>query len=322
MAVNSQTLDYDNLVVSTMAMRLPKIKAQVLKEHKVLALLTKNKETSGMGRQIEVDLEYGENNTVDYLSSIESEISVTDQQHLTKAYFTPALLAGVVKWNAEEKAQNSSKEKYIDLMKVKERRIKATFRRKLAQGLYGTGANRTTNGLGMYVPTAVGSNTVGGISEATAPWWRSQVRTSSGSFAANGIFGSANDYVLNGIINCTDEEMPDLIISDTTVFEYAHKSFGSDVRYVSNDTFGNIGKMELRYQGTRWVWDKDCDAATMFILHTGDFIFVTTAGMDFTPTPVMTPDKQPWVRYVAYLSRHQLVVNRRMLHMRLSGWAA
>lgn len=322
MPLPTQSLTFDNMVVSTLQKRSSKLAVQALMEHRVLAELTKNKESTGFGgpNDIVVPLEYGENSTVGYLDSIESEVTVTSQEHLTAARYTPSLLAGVTKWNEEEKTQNQSKEQFINLMEVKERRLKATFRRILAQNLYGDGTGRRTNGLAMYVPSSVGSNTVGGIAEASYSFWKSQVRASCGSFAANGIFGTANDYVLNAFINCTDETQPGLIVSDNLVFEYAHGKFGQAVQYFNNEQFGAVGKMELRYQGTRWVWDKDCDSATMFILHPEAFAWYTTPGMDFSMTPVMTPPKQPWVRFTATIIKHQLTCNQRMLLARLSGW--
>ena len=318
----TQTLTYDNLVTSTMAARATQVKEQVLKEHKAWAELSKRRKTSGMGHQIEVPVEYGENNTVGYLDSIEDEITVTDQQHLTLARYNPSLLAGVVKWNEEEKAQNSGKERFINLMEVKERRLKATFRRILSQNLYGDGSGKKTNGLAMYVPTAVGSNTVGGLAEATYAWWKSQVRASGGSFAANGIFGATTDYVLNMFIACSDDTMPDLLLSDATVFEFAHRNFGQDVAYHNNKNFGTIGKLELMYQGVRWVWDKDADAATLFFLHTDSFILYETPGMAMNQTEVMTPPNQPWVKFIAFIYRHQLACDKRMLNGRISAWTA
>lgn len=315
--------DLDNVYSATLAEMSSEVTGQLLTENPIIAELTKNVKTGGMGKWIEFRLRYGRNPNAKFFVSSSDTINLTSTQVLTTAYVEPSLLVIPVKFDDIERKQNSGAEQIVDLAGEYLEQAKETGQSILAENLYGDGASKTTMGLGAWVPQTVGSNTVAGISESSASWWQSYSRTSAGSWAANGYLGTSNDYMVNAYLRLSDgSKKPNLIISDDSTFEKFHRTLGQQVRYISQSAFGEIGKLELQFLGSKYLHDKNADADTTFMLHTDDFEWHVTEGMNFDTSDVRRVDKQPFVSYVVMALRHQLVCKRRNLQGRISGWTA
>lgn len=325
MPLPSQTEEFDDVVTSTLQYYVPGEFDQSIQSHPILSVMMANKTESGMGKQVEFIVTYGDNNSVDWVTSSTQKYTFSSNPVMTKGKITPKLLTGAVVFSQEEKEQNSGDEQIANLADARLRQLRATFDRKLAVAFYSNGTvngKPSLNGLKYWVPTNPGALTVGGLSESTFAFWASKSRTSAGAWATNGWFGSANNYPLNMYINTTDGgRRPKLIISDHGTLQVFLNALGTNIRYISQDTLGKIGNIDdISFMGTRYVWDKDCDSGTMFFLHPEDWFFVVSPGMNFTTLPMDRIPDQPLMSYVFMSLRCQLICTTRWRQGRISGW--
>lgn len=322
---SSYTKEFDDITTATNASVIPGLVNQVLLDHPIYAELAapERRMTSPFAQnRAEVKVRAGRNNSVKFFSSATAEVDLFDQQHMTSAWFEPAILGGAVVYTDVEKEQTEGRDGIISLQRVKMETLEETFKEVISQNLYGDGSAGTTLGLGALVPVSPGSYTVGHLSEASYPFWVPYYEGNCGSWPSFGYFGSTGDKVITLINTCSDgTTAPDLLVTDQATWERFHRSLGSKVQYVSNDSFGNIGKLTLRILGTKLIWDKECDANTLFALHTKWFSLVSSPGMNMRVSQTRYLDRQPMVSYNFVVWRHQMIIKRRNLQGRTDGWA-
>lgn len=325
-ALSTLTEQWDSAAVLLMAKRAPGLAKQTIDSNPLTEAMVQKDITSMMGKRIEVPLEIGRNPNVTYLQSFDAQMEIVPTEVAAMAIYKPALLACPIKFNDYEKKLATSPEAFDSVITLRENQARRSMAEMLNQFLYGSGAGGVTLGLGAYIPTSVGSNTVGTISETTAPFWRSQVRTGAGSWAANGHNGTANDYMLNMWIttseNATGTGQNRLLVADTSVFEYYSANESQKIRIISNDPgLGGVYQNALTYRGTPIVFDKMCDPGTVFFIDKNSFQWYVAPGMNMDVSPMMRAGStQPFVSFVVLTLFHQLVNNRRQLNGKITGW--
>ena len=325
-AISTLTQNWDTAAVLLMAKRAPGLAKQTIDDNPLVEGVTTKEITSMMGLRIEVPLEIGRNPNAGYLSSFDAMVEIVPTEVAAMAVYKPSLLHCPLKFNAYEKKLATSPEAFANVITIRENQARRTMAEMLNQALYGTGANLKTMGLGAYVPTTVGSNTVGTISETNAPFWKSQVRTGAGSWAANGHNGTANDYMLDMWITCSSSATgakgsPDLLVADTSVYQYYSANEGQKIRIISNSPgLGGVYENSLTYRGKPIVFDKMCDAGTVFFLHKDAFSWYVAPGMNMDVSPMLPVSNQPYVSYCVLTLFHQWVCERRNLLGKITGW--
>lgn len=326
-AISTLTEQWDSAAVLLMAKRAPGLAKQTIDDNPLTEAVVQKEITSMMGKRIEVPLEIGRNPNVTYLQSFDAQMEIVPTEVATMAVYKPSLLACPIKFNDYEKKLATSPESFDSVITLRENQARRSMAEMLNQFLYGAGANGVTLGLGAYIPTTVGTNTVGTISESVAPFWRSQVRTGAGSWALNGHNGTAQDYMLNMWITCSSSSNgakghPDLLIADTSVFEYYSASESQKIRIVSNSPgLGGIYENSMTYRGVPIVFDKMCDPGTVFFLHRNAFSWYVAPGMNMDVSPMMRAgSNQPFVSFVVLTLFHQWVCERRQLLGKITGW--
>lgn len=325
--VLSQT--WDNAAVATLAKRAPALAKNSLDRHPFLNEIAVNPITSGMGLRIEIGLEIGRNTSAAYLTSPDARMELVDQTVATMAVYRPSLLACPVKFNRVEKVQNSGKERFVNLMKLKSNQALRTMKEIIAVNLWGKGENLKTLGMGAFVPQDPTTGIVGGINRATNKYWQSQ-QQNIGSWATNGHLGSSNDLPFNLWLRCTDgDKEPDISIWDQNTYERYHRSLGGLVRYVNQDAPGKIlgdgvgyPRTNLMYQGKPAVLDKKADTDQFTFLHKDTFQWWVAPGMNFEPTDMLTLPTNPLVTFVVLVLFHQLTNNMAMINGRGHSVAA
>ena len=323
-AISTLTQNWDSYTIAIMAERAPTLAKQTIEDNPLLEAATQKEISSAMGLRIEVPLEIGRNPNAGYLQSFDAMMEIVPTEVAAMAVYKPSLFACPIRFNAGEKKINDSN-KYADLIDLRMNQARRTTAEIINQNLYGTGANLKTIGLGAYIPTTVGSNTVGTISEANAPFWKSQVRTGAGSFAANGHNGTANDYMLDMWITCSSSATgtkgaPSKLVADPLVFQYYSASEGQKIRILSSDKIGGIYENSLTYRGVPMLFDKMCDPATVFFLHDDAFSWYAAPGFNMDVSPMRPVANQPYVDYCVITLFHQWVCNRRNLLGKITGW--
>jgi hypothetical protein len=331
MATNypTRTIEFDDIASTTLAWRLPGTFEQTLGSHPIIRELTRNRRRSGMGEEIQWTPTFGDNPSVQFITSSTQKFEYTGASVATTARLDPAIMVGYVTYSDEEEQKNSGDQQIADLVDLKVAQLKRTFRRKLAKAFHSAGTvdgKPAIKGLRYWVPRVPGSLVVAGLDESKFPWWQSKSRINSGAWNDNGWFGANNNYPLNMFVNLTDgDEYPSLVISDAGTLMTALNALGTDVRYTSAESFGKIGSLNMTFMGQRWVMDKDALPGTMYMLHPEDFIFVTaTSGTDpediFTTIPMFRIPNQPLMKVQFIWGRFQLICTNRNRQGALFDW--
>lgn len=332
MGYQTYSEEWNDLVSSTAAHFIPGVFRQTITDHPLLRrFMSKTKDITGMGKQIEFIVSFGDNESVQFITSPAQSFTFSSQAIITKGKVDPSLLVGHVLFEETEKRQNSSDEQIANLVEERIAQLRETFERKLSKALFSNGTlsgKSCTKGLGFWVPTNPGSLTIATLPETSYPWWKSQNRASCGSWATNGYGGSTLNYPRNMYLSCTDgSRRPNLIVSSQGVFELFHDYLLSKVQITMPNNFRPYGDSTVQpdtpfesFMGTEYIWDKDCPAGTMLFLHTDSFHLAVTPGMNFDMLPIQRIPNQPLLSYQFMMLRHELICVRRNWQGRTSGW--
>jgi hypothetical protein len=330
----SKTEEFDDLFSSTLAFKLPGEFDQTLKNHEVLGPMTRNKITHNMGTEIKFTPTYGGNTSIGYIRTSTQAFKYHGTSVMTTGRLDPAIMVGwQVISDEEEKRTRDDDVRLANLADLKAKQFMQDWKRKLVTAFYGNGTldgQPALKGLKYWVPTNPGSLTVANLKEADFAWWQSKARAACGDWATNGWFGGTANYPLSAYVAVSDgSEKPGLVLSDAGVMQVAVNRAGTNVRFISNDSFNKIGNADLTFMGTKWVWDKECDAGTMLLLHPEDFVFIEQEGSNdggdgegggFEVLPLFRLPEQPLVKVSFAWTRHQLFCTRRNRQYRMSGW--
>lgn len=331
MGYQTYSEEWNDLVSSTAAHFIPGVFRQTITDHPLLRrFMSKQKDITGMGKQIEFEVSFGDNESVQFITSPAQSFTFSSQSVLTKGKVDPSLLVGHVLFEETEKRQNSSSEQIVNLVEERINQLRETFERKLSKALFSNGylsGKPATKGLKFWVPTNPGSLTIANLPESSYPWWKSQARNSCGSWATNGYGGSALNYPRNMFLSCTDgSRKPDLVVSSQGVFELFHDYLLGKVQITLPGNFRPYGDTtatpgsEFSFMGAEYLWDKDCDSGTMLFLHTDSFQLAVTPGMNFDMLPIQRIPNQPLLSYQFMMLRHELICTRRNWQGRTAGW--
>lgn len=134
---------------------------------------------------------------IDYLETPNSgsyagldTLATAEHDNATAAEFAIKQYASSVIVSGLKAAQNSGKEKMIDLLDTLVTNAERSLTNDICQGLYsdGTGnSGKDLTGLQAAVPVVNTSGTYGGINRATATWWRNKARKGGGADFAGAI---------------------------------------------------------------------------------------------------------------------------------------
>lgn len=333
MATTSVTTVYDTFFTSTIQAFDPQLRKNFLEYWAINKLLFNDyqyKDTRG-GRLLQTSAEYGLNPTTQFFDGPEA-FDQEPAQTAQPLIYRWRYLGGAISVAQTELLENRGQAALWDITESRMRQLIRTMNLVLGQELYSDGTNyggKTIVGLAAGISTTPtsdpASGAVGGLSVSSFPFWQNNALTSAGSFAANGVKGSANDYVLTMWHNCTDGNIktPTAILSAQDVFEYYHRTLLGTVRYLDpvDNKQGDLAFRTLQYNGRPWMWDRLCPSGYMYVLNNEDVHLTVDPEYMFTWSP---PLQQPY----------QLAYNRicgirltntymaRMFSGVISGWTA
>lgn len=312
----------------------PRIKSQTFDKIPAFSRVFKNKGsgTLGNGRH-EWRVESGLNENAKVLKNDADTVTFSQQANHTVAWYDyMAFNAVPVQKSMLRDSMNSGEAQIFSLVKADMRIAGKTMKRLLSTQGFGDGSGKTIVGLQALLPsTGVGSNTLFNISETNSPWWKNYFLTAAGSFASNG-FHSANDKLTRGYLTCSDSgaEFPDTVVSDRSVFEYYITSEASRIRITKDGDFGGIiGKGALSGNAgegidlydAKWVWDNECPAGYVYMLHTEDIELVEDPNFNFRWIPVNL-GLQFLLSGMVLTYRCQSKIDRRNWNGVQTGWTA
>ena len=200
----------------------------------------------------------------------------------------------------QELLENSGPVALADITELRLRQTMRTLSLLINQEIYGDGTNydsKTFLGLGAAI-SSTGTNTLAGLDPSEYPWWKNNAIPSAGAWSTYGT-GAANDKVLTLWDNCSDgPSTPDCVLSDQSLFEAYARSNVTYLRYVDTKQ-ADLTFQSLAYQGKKWYWDRQCPAATMYMLNKNSIHFVTDPRFKFKWTaPMGYPNQYAFTRLV------------------------
>lgn len=176
-----------DLVTTTLRNRTRKLSDNVTRNNAILRELSKRDRgflPYDGGRVIDQEIDYANNTNATWYSGYES-VAINPQETFSMAEFDQKLLAVAVSISGDEMLKNSGEERSINLVASRVANAEKTMKNVVALSMYsdGTGSGgKEIGGLQLLIADTP-TNTVGGISRATWPFWA--------NIAANFTFTSA-----------------------------------------------------------------------------------------------------------------------------------
>jgi hypothetical protein len=214
---------------------------------------------------------------------------VAAQDVISAAQFDIKQAACPVVISGLEMLQNAGPEQMIDLLSSRIDVAEATMQNLICGGLYSDGlgsGGKQIVGLNAAVPLDPTTGVYGGIDRATWTFWRSKIanvaNTATLQADLNGLWASLQ----------RGADRPDLVISDSVVWQAYVASLQANQRFTSAET-GNLGFPTLKYMDTDFVLDGGiggfCPAGTAFMLNTKYIHYRPHSARNFVP---LSPNKR------------------------------
>ena len=279
--------DFNSLLSTTLQNYQPTLVDNIFKD---LVLLSHLNEKGRVrveegGTQIIEPLMYAVNDTVATYSGYDT-IDLTPQEGISAAEYDWKQMAASIAISGIEEAKNRGTEAIIKLLNAKIMQAEMSLKTTLNEQLFGTPgvapATKDLNGLGNIIGTQ--NNTVGGIDSTTNTWWNPTQATTMD--ATLSLVNMADVY--NRASKGSD--VPDLIITNTSLFEKYESLLTNNVRY-QDVAKANAGFTNLMFKQTPIVFDLelavDASDAPMYFLNTKYLKLTGMNGYWYTTTDFM-----------------------------------
>jgi hypothetical protein len=326
------TINYDSFFTSTITKYEKTLQKNFLETRPSVRLLFDQfRHTDSGGYQIQIPVEYGNNSNTKFFNPYDSANTDPSEFSLPAIYPWRHVVSAATVSDIEQVA-NSGKEKLFDLFEGRLRQCVRSTVNLIGSEIYSDGTNfggNTIVGLAAGIATVPASDpasgAVGGIPAAANVFWRNNSTPALGSFAVNGVNGSASDGIETMFNTCTDgmADRPNAFLSAQNVYEFYNKSLLGTVRYVTPEALqvGDFAFGGLQYKGVPWYWDRQCPNGRMYFINTKYVHFYVDPMMLFTWTePRAWPNQLTNTRLMTL--RCALVYKSRMFNGVVDGITA
>lgn len=269
-----------DLNIATRDYFMPALVNQIWKKNTLLDILVSKQKSIGTGRQIVVDLEYGDSMSGGAYGKTD-KLDIVPTESLGEAAFDWAhYWAGNSIWKFDE-LQNKSKEQRLDILKIKTKAMGNKIRRDIANDLFVTEAAHVAGHINSVNQAVVEqANVYGGIPRASNAWWVPGTNATGGPLT---LFMLENGLVESALLT---GEPADLIVMSKKLFNYYWKLCTD--KTVWNDKSKDPGLEAPPFGKARVIWDAmvpdDAGAvganhSTLYFLNT-DHIFLYSHPQD------------------------------------------
>ena len=309
--LGSLTEMLDNLYTTTWYHRKDGVADQIFDAYPLMKWMRaqgRMKSLSG-GRRIETPLEYGENDNIQWIGKGDT-VPLNDYEFLSVAQWNwHYLSASMVRFGVDDQ-QNRGKMQIFNLMNKKIKNTRKGLTKQLETRLFSAAnSDNGIDGLQFLVadnPTA--SVSVGGINQSTYSWWRNQYQTITGLSAASWLTWYMRK-MLNDVSNNFEEEMPDVIVTGQTPFEYYEDNILDFYRTYSNK-MGDLGIRNIEFKGIPMIWSPSC-GTRMYFLNTDYLLFFYDPMWFFEMTEWKPIPNQPVDRAAQIMFATEFACSRR-----------
>ena len=233
------------------------------------------------GTSIVEPLMYAVNNTVSSYSGYDA-IDLTPQDGISAAEYQWKQIAASIAISGIEEAKNRGTEAIIKLLNAKVMQAEMSLKSSLNDMLFSNGAGnggKDFNGLANIVGTQ--NNSVGGIDASSNSWWNPTQATTMAATLSLQNMADVYNRASKG------SDVPDLIITNHTLFEEFESLLTPNVRY-QDVAKANAGFTNLMFKQTPLVFDlalaTDATDAPMYFLNTKYLKLTGMTGYWFTTT--------------------------------------
>jgi hypothetical protein len=236
-----------DIVTTTLRNRTRKLADNVTRNNAILRELSKR--SMGFlpfdgGRTIDQEINYANNTNATWYAGYET-VAINPQETFSMAEFDMKLLAVAVSISGEEQLKNSGAERSINLVASRIMNAEQTMDNVVALAMYsdGTGSGgKEIGGLQLLVADTP-TNTVGGISRSTWPFWANI--SASFTFTAAGIQASMDNLWVQLI---RGNDRPRIILADNTGYSTYLQSMQS-IQRVTDPDWASAGFTNLAFMG-------------------------------------------------------------------------
>jgi len=257
-------LTYTNITASTLKHYEKKLYDNIFKAYPLLERLLykgQTKEFDG-GEKIFVDIEYGENSNVGWISK-SGTIPTEDDEIITAVEDDWRILAGTVKFNDFDKVRNRGEARIVDFMKTKIKNLDKTMRKNLAESLHTAQTGEAMNGLPDIVST---SSTLHGVAVADCAAWASAYADDTAEPLA--IIDMNTAYYTGS----DGADHIDLIDVGQTLYAKYESLVQPQMRFTDSRT-ADAGFENIKFHNAICVLDKNCTSDRMYFLNT-DYLYM------------------------------------------------
>lgn len=306
------------------------------------ALKAKGTKQQG-GVQIQVNLMYGKNTTVDSVSRYQL-IDTAPQDGIEPAYYSWAEYAGSISIDKLSESQNMGTPQIQKLVREKVMQLTSSYSERMNEDLWDaeyTIAGPVTGNSGknlISIPLLINSYPtnaadVGGIDQSAKSYWQNKAANSATETTTT--WAKLNQEMRNMYNNVSKGYggTADMIICNQGAFEAYETGLDYKVRYTA-DEVATAGFESIKFKSAKLFWDEhvpdgegdgtngynwdhasysDVTGGTMYFINTKFLDLVTLTGMDFAPEGFQKMPNQ-LARTCLYGFAGQLVAsNRRKL---------
>lgn len=265
------------------------------------------------GNQIQVNLMYGKNSTVDSVSRYQV-IDTAPQDGIEPAYYSWAEYAGSLSIDLLSEGQNSGKSAIQKLLREKTVQLTSSFAERMNEDLWDieyTIAGPVTGNGGkniISIPLLINgyptnAADVGGIDQSAKTYWQNKAKNSATETTTT--YFQLSQEMRNMYNQCSKGYggAPDMLISNQGAYEAYETGMDTKVRYQADDA-ATAGFESIKFKGAQMFWDEhvpdaegdgtngynwdhasysDVTGGSMYFINTKFLDLVTMPGLDFAP---------------------------------------
>ncbi len=250
---------FTQMVSSTLRNAATEVADNVSKHTPVLMRMKQKQKILTGGYEIQIPLEYAENETYQRYSGYDT-LNVNASDILTSAKYDWAQIALHVTASGKELRQNAAKERMVPLVKTKKGNALRTATNNFSVDLFSDGSLLNQIGGFAHIIQTNGQGNVAGLDSGVWPFWRNKVReiTGSNAYTKDTILGEMN---LLWMQTTNNAEHTDLIVFSHDLFSVYEASQQQFQRYMDAD-LANSGFKSYKYKTADVVFDENSNFAT------------------------------------------------------------
>ena len=266
-------------------------------------------------RRIEVPLEYGDNETVRWITK-GSTVPLAESELATMAYEDwKHISVTIMRWMQDEQ-QNRSKGRMINLADMKFNAAERGLYENMEAAMFadGSGSNEP-NGLLNLVDTTPTTGTVHGINRATATnsWFRNQIKAASGG--ADLYLVKDMRKCFNNIVKYSKSEVSDIcLVTDQDTFEL-YEDQGFELVQLSDTKMFDAAFDTLKFRGRPLMWCPSAPAQQIRYLNTKYLKMVCDEAYWMLMTDWKTIPNQPHDRVAQITCTYNMVCSRPIVQL-------